>query len=450
MEIETTDVIFEDTLEEDPQISGGEKNIFTSSGDPEVESLHGKNKRGRLILQPDFQRQYVWDAKKASKLIESAILLIPLPIIYLSEEKDGKEYVIDGQQRLTSLFSFIDGNFPDGKAFKLSGLNVCSELNGKSFKDLPEDFQDKIRYYKIRTITFLKNSSEDLKFEIFERLNTGSVQLNDQELRNCLYRGSFNIALKEMASDPDFTYICGFKSPDRRMRDIELVLRFCAFYHKTYLNYKPPIRKFLNEQAQQHKNINDKDLLELKSAFKNSCHIIRAIFGTNSFKRFYKGNSNRPDGHWEPKTFNRSLYDILMFSFAKVDKNIIYPHLDAIRESLIFLMTEDEQFVSAIELSTSSAQAVTTRFDKWRTTLHSILGDRPKEARCFSLKLKEELFSNNATCSICNQRIQAIDDSAVDHIQQYWLGGRTIPENARLTHRYCNWARPRSETKQLQ
>ena len=138
---EDNEFSFDDDGEEIVQIAPEDNQIHTSSGDLEIESLHNKEKRGRLILQPDFQRQYVWDAKKASKLIESAILRIPLPIIYLSEEKDGKEYVIDGQQRLTSFFSFIDGQFPDGKVFKLSGLNVYSELNGKKFSDLSAELR---------------------------------------------------------------------------------------------------------------------------------------------------------------------------------------------------------------------------------------------------------------------------------------------------------------------
>lgn len=437
---------FEEGADEEILIAPEDNRIHTSSGDLEIESLHNKQKRGRLVLQPDFQRQYVWDPAKASKLIESAILHIPLPIIYLSEEKDGKEYVIDGQQRLTSFFSFLDGAFPDGKPFKLSGLNVCSDLNGKKFSDLSDELQDKVRYYKIRAITFQKDSSENLKFEIFERLNTGSVQLNDQELRNCLYRGNFNVALKEMAEDPDFMSICGLKAPDKRMRDKELVLRFCAFYHKTYLNYKAPMRNFLNAEAQEKKNISDKELSELKSAFKNACQIIRSVFDKNAFKRFYRGKDGQPDGYWEPKKFNTSLYDILMYSFAKEDKNKVYQNLDAIREALVFLMTEDEDFVNSIELSTSSVQAVTVRFDKWRSTLQSILGVNQKEARCFSFKLKEEMMEADPTCAICTQRIHSIDDAALDHIKQYWVGGKTIPENARLTHRYCNWARPRSDT----
>jgi Protein of unknown function DUF262 len=198
---EQAELSFEEGADEEIVIAPEDNRIHTSSGDLEIESLHNKQKRGRLILQPDFQRQYVWDAAKASKLIESAILNIPLPIIYLSEEKDGKEYVIDGQQRLTSFFSFLDGAFPDGRPFKMSGLNVCNELNGRKFGELSDELQDKVRYYKIRAITFQKDSSENLKFEIFERLNTGSVQLNDQELRNCLYRGNFNVALKETRTE---------------------------------------------------------------------------------------------------------------------------------------------------------------------------------------------------------------------------------------------------------
>jgi hypothetical protein len=442
---EDVDLSFDDENDEEVLIPQKDNRIFTSSGDPEIDSLYNKQKRGRLVLQPDFQRQYVWDASKASKLIESAILQIPLPIIYLSEEQDGKEYVIDGQQRLTSFFSFIDGVFPDGKQFKLSGLIVCSELNGKKFSELTEELQDKVRYYKIRAITFQKDSSENLKFEIFERLNTGSVQLNDQELRNCLYRGNFNVALKEMAADPDFMYICGLKSPDKRMKDKELVLRFCAFYHKTYLHYKAPIRNFLNAEARENRDITEKELAELKAAFKNACQIIRSAFDKNSFKRYYKGKEGQPNGYWEPKKFNTSLYDILMYSFAKEDKNKTFQNLDSIKEALVILMTEDQDFVDSIELSTSSVQAVTTRFDKWRLTLKGILGINQKEPRCFSYKLKEEMMAADPTCAICNQRIQSTDDAAIDHIKQYWTGGKTIPENARLTHRYCNWARPRND-----
>ncbi len=96
--------------------------------------------------------------------------------------------MIDGQQRLTSFFSFLDGNFPDGTEFKLTGLKVFSELNGKKYDGLSETLQDAIRYFKLRTVTLRRESDPNLKFEIFERLNTGSVSLNEQELRNCIYQ----------------------------------------------------------------------------------------------------------------------------------------------------------------------------------------------------------------------------------------------------------------------
>lgn len=445
---ELNELEFEQPLEEEIEsieVPSRKRRVYTEQGDPEIESLYGKYKRGKLVIQPDFQRHFVWDAKKSSRLIESALLDIPLPVIYLSEEKDGKEYVIDGQQRLTAFFSFIDGQFPDGRDFKLTGLKVFTELNRKSFKEIDEELQDKIRYCKIRTITFRRESEADLKFEIFERLNTGAVSLNDQELRNCIYRGPYNELLKELSRDTDFMYLLGLKKPDKRMKDIELVLRFASFYHFTYLNYKPPMRKFLNNDMEKYQHISEKDAIELKNAFKNAVTIIKSLLDNHAFKRFYKGDEKNPNGYWEPKKFNASLYDILMYSFAKEDKNKVYQNLDSIREALIYLMSNDQDFIDAIELSTSTVQAVKKRFDKWRLTLQDIIGIAKKEPRCFSLKLKQELYDNDPTCSICGQRIQNIDDAAIDHIEQYWAGGKTIPENARLTHRYCNLARPRKD-----
>lgn len=122
-----------------------------------------------------------------------------------------------------------------------------------------------------------------------------------------------------------------------------------------------------------------------------------------------------------------------------------FQNLDAIREALIFLMTSDQEFIEAIELSTSSVQAIRKRFDKWRLTLQEIIGVQRKEPRCFSFALKQSMFDNDPTCELCGQKIQVIDDAALDHIEQFWRGGKTIPENARLTHRFCNWARNKKE-----
>lgn len=438
----------EDIEEEDIDIPPGEvKKIFTDQGDPEIDGLYQRWQRGKFDIQPNFQRYFVWDISKSSRLIESALLDIPLPVVYLTEEADGKIYVIYGQQRLTSFFSFIDGRFPDGKGkvFKLTGLRVLRDYQNKKFSELPEDIQDKIRYCKIRTITFKKESNPNLKFEIFERLNTGSVPLNTQELRNCIYRGKFNELIKSLAADKDFLELLNLKQPDRRMKDIELVLRFCAFYHNTHINYKSPVKNFLNNEMIRFQNISDKDAEQIRNAFKNSISIIKSLLGDKAFKRFYIGNDNSKDGYWEKQRFNTSLYDILMDSFAREDKNNVFQNLDSIREALINLMTSDPEFIDAIEIGTSEERKVTRRFDKWRNTLQQVIGVKKKEQRCFSLKLKQELFEADSTCAICNNNIADIDDSAVDHIEQYWTGGKTIPENARLTHRFCNASRPRKE-----
>ncbi len=438
--------IIEDEIQFDDELDGTQdeidfeetRRIVTDKTDPEIDSLYKKFKKGSLDVHPSFQRQFVWDKTKASRLIESAILRIPIPVVYLAEENSGKEIVIDGQQRLTSFFSFIDGKWPDDNTdFELTKLNVCKELIGKKFKDLDSSLQDSITSCPIRTIT--------LRFEIFERLNTGSVSLNDQELRNCIYRGKFNDLLFTLSEDKDFRYLMNINKPDKRMKDVELILRFCAFYLNTYLKYKSPMRKFLNETMEEYKDISDLKKKEVEEAFKNSLMIIRSLLDKNAFKRFYRGKNISSDGFWEANKINHSLFDILMSSFASTDKNIVYKNLDSIREGFINLMTIDDDFIESIEKSTSGVNAVTIRFDKWRLLLQNIIGIGKKEERCFSSQLKKELFDIDPTCKICGNKINNIDDAAVDHIKQYWTGGETIPENARLTHRFCNWARSRKD-----
>ena len=432
-----------DTDEEDDL--SGKRKIYTEQGDPEIDSLHKRFLKGRLNVQPAFQRQFVWDKVKSSRLIESALLDIPIPIVYLSEERDGKENVIDGQQRLTSFFSFIDGKLPDNTDFKLAGLKVFTELNGKKFNQLSEEIQERITTYKIRVIKFKKESDSDLQFEIFARLNSGSVPLNDQELRNCVYRGRFNEIIKELSLDKDYKYLLGIATPDRRMKDRELVLRFASFHFNTYLNYSAPIKKFLNDSMEKYRNISPVDEANLRAAFKNTVQIIRSLLDKNAFKRYYRGDEKNKNGRWETQQFNVSLFDILMYSFAREDKNKVFQNLDRVREALIDLMTNDQDFIDSILLSTSSKKAVLIRFDKWRFALQTILGIGVKEPRCFTYQLKQELFTSDDTCVICGNKIHHIDDAAIDHIVQYWTGGKTIPENARLTHRYCNNARPRIE-----
>lgn len=443
-------LVFEESIEdtdaqESLNIPLNKREILSQPADEKVNGLRSDRDMGDLIVSPDFQRHYVWDRQKATNLIESALLGIPIPVIYLAEENDGRRSVIDGQQRLTSFFSFIDGKFPDGKDFRLGNLQVYPEYKGKRYSELPKDVQLRISKYVLHTITLKKESDPELKFNVFERLNTGAVALNDQELRNCIYRGPYNELLKELANNSDFKDIIGIEGNERRMLDVELVLRFTAFLNITYLNYRTPIKSFLNEEMRNNQNLSPGKADKIKAAFKNSVTLIKSMLGPKAFRRFNAGTPGQINGSWEPKRFNASLYDVLMFGFANKDKNLVMRNLDAIREAYIDLMTNNAEFCESIERSTSSQQAVKKRFDLWRQRLDAILDEDSKQPRCFSLELKQKLFDANPVCTICGQQISTLDDAAVDHIEQYWRGGKTIPENARLTHRYCNCHRERNE-----
>lgn len=443
MENTDKEIELDSPLEEEASGNYKGRKIYTDKGDPDIKTLYGNYKDGFLNLQPDFQRYFVWDMKKASRLIESILLEIPLPTIYTSQEKDGKEYIIDGQQRMTSIFSFMDGKFPDDREFRLTGLNTLDDLSGKLYTEIGETNQRQLKGYYIHKIMFKQESDPNLKFEIFERLNTGTVPLNHQELRNCVYRGKYNDFIKELANYDKFRKIFELEGPEKRMRDAQLVLRFLSFYNKTYLNYEPPIKDFLNEDMKAHKEVEDELLSDLRTVFKNAVDVIYSMLGDKAFKRFYVGKDKDYDGYWGTR-FNASLYDILMYQFAREDKNKLYQNLDALKEALIYLMTTDNDFIRSIEISTSTEEAVTSRFDKWRATVQEIVGISKKEPRGFSNSLKKELWKKDSTCKLCGNEIKNLDDAHIDHIEQYWLGGKTIPENARLTHSYCNLSRSRT------
>jgi uncharacterized protein with ParB-like and HNH nuclease domain len=140
----------------------------------------------------------VWDNKRASKLIESFLMDIPIPVVYLAKTDEGKYEVIDGVQRLTSVFNFFEGRL------KLSGMEFFKDANKKGFKDLDRVRQSKLEDATIRTFELSPKTSKNLLFIIFERLNTGGIALNEMEIRNCIYRGPLNDLIKELARFPAF------------------------------------------------------------------------------------------------------------------------------------------------------------------------------------------------------------------------------------------------------
>lgn len=428
---------------------------FSSASRRIIDLYRSYHEDKELDPRPSFQRGYVWDRNRATKLIESILLHVPIPLIYTAEEEDGREVVIDGQQRLTTCFAFIEGFFPMSKAdmdkkdkgiavkrrpFKLGKMKILQELKGKTYAELPQDIKNAINRYNLSIIKISKDSHADVKFEIFERLNTGSVSLSDQEIRNCIYRGPYNDLLCDLANAEQFRRLLGIAGEASRMQDVELVLRFMAFNEATHLNYKEKMRSFLNSHMRDRRNITDDMAAKYKKDFLNACDLAFTVFGDRAFRRYSDGSERNPNGKWE-RALNKAVFDALMFWFARYEKRQIIERKDAIRERFIELCVNDREFQDSITLGTADPARILTRFRKWEEALQAIITSPPGERRLFSYAEKTKLFEEDATCAECKQRIEHIDDAEVDHSVPYSAGGATSAENARITHRYCNRAK---------
>ena len=305
-----------------------ERKVSAQRADNSVFELHRQEQRGLLRLQPIFQRYYVWTEKQASALVESLFLRLPIPVIYLAEEKTGEHSVIDGQQRLTALFKFMDGEYP------ISGLEVLKDLNGKHFSDLNRQQQAYLEGFLLSVVRIDKDSHPEIKFEVFERLNTGSVKLNDQEVRNAVFRGPFNDHLRALAKNSTFLRMLGQTEPHRRMSDVELVLRFSAFLNQTYLNFpRGKLKAFLNKEAENGRAYSERKLMEVEKQFKKSVDLASTVFGNKSFRRFTPGHDQDHNGQWETRQVNKALYDVIMYGFTRYSKNQVVPHAERMSRS---------------------------------------------------------------------------------------------------------------------
>lgn len=425
-------IYFEAEDDEDEMVSIGHKIVFNPS-DRRIRDLYTDWQEGLLDPTPDFQRGYVWDDKKASLLVDSILLNVPIPLIYTAEDQDQTELVIDGHQRLMSLFRYMNNEFP------LKGVKTFKNLEGKYFRDLEREYQMKIRTYPLPIITIKAESDEEVKFEIFERINSGSVNLNEQELRNCIYRGAYNEFLKQCAEEDLLLRLVFGGNKPKRMQDVEMVLRFFSFYEDQNL-YPGRLKAFLNEHMKQRQQAyeimeiteREKKFDNLKKVYKKALELSSYVFGDEAFRPY--SFNNEKELAWTSKV-NRSLYDVVMCGFALYEKSQVVPKLDSIRESMINIILKDPKFLP--NAGTLQQEVVRYKFTTWFHELQLII-DSPKQPRSFSSQLKQELFDKDSTCSICHQSIKSIDDAEIDHHEPYWRGGATIPENARLSHRFCN------------
>lgn len=417
------------------ELDENQRKIIWQAKDFSIREFSSMQQDGDLDLQPNYQRKYVATPAIASRLIESVLMDVPIPVIYLAEEKDSSYSVIDGQQRLTSFLSFLNGHFPDGNEFKLTGLKVYKELNKKTFKELSKEQQTKIRTTTLHTIIIKKESNEDIKFEIFERLNTGSIKLNEDEIRNTVYRGNYINLLAELENDKTFHELIQNDNAKKRMLYRSMILRFFALSEKTHLNYKPSMKQFCNKELRDNRDLSQEKQQEYREQFAHCVDLVKTVFGHNAFKRYQLDkNGNGSYG----KNLNMSLFDIQMCGFVNYSKNEILRNADNVREAMLDFMATNNDFNDSIEKSTSDKKVLQNRFKIWLDKLDEILGDESYQQRTFSYEIKKQLFDKNPVCAISGQTILAIEDAEVDHIIPYSKGGKTELENAQLVLRYFN------------
>lgn len=436
------DNLHEESEELNLDIQDDNRKIIWQAKDFSVREFHAMEQDGDLILQPDYQRKYVMDGTKASRLVESILMDVPIPVVYLAEEQDGTFSVIDGQQRLTSFISFMKGNYPDNTEFKLKGLKVLTELNKSNFAQLEKKLQTKVKTTTIHTVIIKKESQEDIKFEIFERLNTGAIKLNQDELRNSVYRGEYIKLLAKLEENEILHSLIRKDNHKKRMLYRGMLLRFFAFAEKTYLNYKPSMKQFLNKELRDNQNLSDSKAKEYTEKVVHSLELVRTVFGTEAFRKFTI-DETEVNGKWS-NSINTALFEVQMCGFIRYTKNQIIPEADRIREAMINLLLSTK-FNNAISVRTNDRDHVENRFKLWFEQMESIVGNPKPEPRIFPFEIKKELFENDSTCKICSQQIQMIDDSEVDHILAYSKGGKTTIENAQITHRFCNRSKSNKE-----
>jgi hypothetical protein len=432
------DEVVEDDGELDIEV--GQRKIIWQAKDFSIREFLTMKNDGELALQPLYQRNFVATDLIASKLVESILLDVPIPVVYLAEEQDGSYSVIDGQQRLTSFLSFLEGKFPDTRPFKLSGLKVLPEINRKLFTELDNELQKKIRSTTIHSIIIKKESNPDIKFEIFERLNTGSTKLNEDEIRNTVYRGSYIELLSELSENAVFHGLVKKDNFKKRMIYRGMILRFFALSEKSYINYKSSMKQFSNKELRDNRDLSPNKVKEYKARFEHCLDLVKVVFGDMAFRRYIPGNDGE-SGKWGETQINMALYDIQMVGFVNYSKNDVLAKADLIREGLLDLMTTNQQFKEQLIWQTSDTDVLKKRFRTYMDMLESIIGDPKYSQRTFPFSVKEELFKNNPYCAISKQKILAIEDSEVDHIVPYSKGGKTEISNAQLVLRYFNRAK---------
>lgn len=287
------------------------------------------------------------------------IINCPIPVIYLSQNNDETLSVIDGNQRVNSINYFLNDEYD------LKGLSAYPELEGLFFSDLDPRLQRHILNRTLRCICILKDTHPQIKFDVFERLNTGSVKLSAHELRHGLYMGTLMNKIEDLSKNGVFKKLT-MTEKDKRMKADELILRFFAFV-SGWETYSKPLAEFLNKYCERNRNVNDSDLPALETKFLNTLDTINVVLGNKSFRTF-------DQQHKSPK-FNAALFDAQMISFAELD--IQQAQIDKLNQEhfseLNYDFISSEPFVKYISSGTTDRNSVVGRITGYKNFVTSIL-----------------------------------------------------------------------------
>lgn len=313
----------------------------------------------KLILNPDFQRKYKWDKdgdERSSKFIESCLMRIPLPACYFAEQANGNHEVIDGVQRITTIKRFFNNEF------KLEGLTVFKELEGKTFDELG-DYKNELESTTIRCIILRKENPKVLVQEIFARLNQGAVQLTAQEIRHAIYPGTLDALLIELGKMP---FIEAFGrgqagTQDKNGREPEeMVLRFFAM-RGDMNDYEDILSKYLDKFIMNHQNISEEDIDLLKVEFNTTFNRCMIAFDNKPFIDFTKEKPKQSLVH----------YDLLMWSFRSLTDQFVEDNKIQISQ-LFKELCLDERFIRTLSGGLQKKSSILKRRELWLAKLDTI------------------------------------------------------------------------------
>ncbi len=355
--------------EEPEKIEGLDTDEDASWGDYPIDTVLIRNEnrtvydvlrrieKGTFIMDPDFQRDFIWPDDKQSKLIESVMMRIPLPVFYLAEDKDGRLIVVDGLQRLSTFKRFVD----DGLMLKLPDQK---DLNRKRFTDLSPKLQNRIEDCNLILYVIDAKVPERAKLDIFERVNSG-VPLTRQQMRNCLYVGKATIFLKDEASTDLFLKVTGRSLKSSSMRDREFVNRFCAFQLLPLEEYRGDMDDFLAKALRKMNTFDEVDLKKLSNQLRTSLRNNYAVFNRHAFRKSAVGQNSRT-------VINASLWDVFSTGLSRYPEQVIEARTEYIQSGFEYLM-QDQLFMQSITTGTNDRLRVNNRFKMVNTMLQEAI-----------------------------------------------------------------------------